>query len=60
MPMNHSNCLAAAISVILASPAGAENFNCAEALQKSLYFYEAQQNGPLSPNNRVPWADLPG
>lgn len=30
-------------------------FNYAEALQKSLYFIEAQQNGPLSPNNRVAW-----
>lgn len=35
---------------------GAEaNFNYAEALQKSLYFYEAQQSGELSPNNRVEW-----
>ncbi len=31
------------------------NFNYAEALQKALYFYEAQQSGPLSPNNRVEW-----
>lgn len=30
-------------------------FNYAEALQKSLYFYEAQQSGRLSPNNRVAW-----
>jgi endoglucanase len=30
-------------------------FNYAEALQKSLYFYEAQQSGKLSPNNRVEW-----
>ena len=30
-------------------------FNYAEALQKSVYFLEAQQNGPLSPNNRVAW-----
>jgi hypothetical protein len=30
-------------------------FNYAEALQKSLYFYEAQQSGQLSPNNRVEW-----
>ncbi|MGE5609810.1 MAG: glycoside hydrolase family 9 protein [Bacillota bacterium] len=38
------------------SPASADtNFNYAEALQKSLYFYEAQQSGPLSPNNRVEW-----
>lgn len=30
-------------------------FNYAEALQKTLYFLEAQQNGELSPNNRVAW-----
>lgn len=30
-------------------------FNYAEALQKSLYFYEVQQSGTLSPNNRVEW-----
>jgi endoglucanase len=30
-------------------------FNYAEALQKSLYFYEAQQSGMLSPRNRVAW-----
>ncbi|MDX1950642.1 MAG: glycoside hydrolase family 9 protein [Verrucomicrobiota bacterium] len=35
---------------------GAEgNFNYAEALQKTLYFFEAQQSGRLSPNNRVEW-----
>lgn len=30
-------------------------FNYAEALQKSLYFYEAQQAGPLPDWNRVVW-----
>ena len=30
-------------------------FNYAEALQKSVYFLESQQNGQLSPNNRVAW-----
>lgn len=33
----------------------AGEFNYAEALQKSLYFYEAQQSGRPSPNNRVAW-----
>ena len=37
------------------SPAADQGFNYAEALQKSLYFYEAQQSGALSPNNRVEW-----
>jgi endoglucanase len=36
-------------------PAVASGFNYAEALQKSLYFFEAQQSGKLSPNNRVAW-----
>jgi endoglucanase len=35
--------------------ADSSGFNYAEALQKSLYFYEAQQSGSLSPNNRVEW-----
>ena len=30
-------------------------YNYAEALQKSLYFYEAQQAGPLPEWNRVSW-----
>ena len=40
-----------------AGPEGADapRFNYAEAMQRSLYFYEAQQSGRLSPNNRVPW-----
>jgi len=30
-------------------------FNYAEALQKSLYFFDAQRSGPLPQNFRVPW-----
>lgn len=30
-------------------------YNYAQALQMSQYFYEAQESGTLSPNNRVPW-----
>jgi endoglucanase len=37
------------------STAAEQGFNYAEALQKCLYFYEAQQSGALSPNNRVEW-----
>lgn len=37
------------------NPSDAAGFNYAEALQKSLYFFEAQQSGKLSPNNRVAW-----
>ena len=32
-----------------------ESFNYAEVLQKSLYFYECQQAGPLPEWNRVEW-----
>ncbi len=35
----------------------AETPNYAEALQKSLYFYECQQAGPLPDWNRVEWRD---
>jgi hypothetical protein len=39
-----------------AKPAAAKNeYNYAEALQKSLFFFEAQQSGRLSPGNRVEW-----
>lgn len=37
------------------TPTNDPGFNYAEALQKSLYFFEAQQSGKLSPNNRVAW-----
>ena len=30
-------------------------YNYAEALEKSLLFYEAERSGPLPPTNRVPW-----
>jgi endoglucanase len=30
-------------------------FNYAEALQKSMFFYEAQRSGPLPEDNRVSW-----
>ncbi|MEE6312028.1 glycoside hydrolase family 9 protein [Plantactinospora veratri] len=37
------------------APAAAPAVNYAEALQKSLYFYEAQQSGALPDWNRVSW-----
>jgi endoglucanase len=51
--------LAGDVALPLTTPAsGADatrRFNYSEALQKALYFYEAQQSGALSPNNRVEW-----
>lgn len=43
------------MTIVCTGAARSADFNYAEALQKSLYFFEAQQNGQLSPNNRVPW-----
>ncbi|WP_010681320.1 glycoside hydrolase family 9 protein [Acetivibrio cellulolyticus] len=52
--------LSAALSLSLVLPsatvsADSSSYNYAEALQKSLYFYEAQQAGPLPDWNRVEW-----
>ena len=48
--------LAAAGLVAATTPAAAApDFNYAEALQKSLFFYEAQRSGELPDNNRVSW-----
>ncbi len=44
--------VAVAVGPIQAAESG---FNYAEALQKTLYFLEAQQSGRRSPNNRVAW-----
>lgn len=42
----------------VAEPVSAEApFNYADALQKSIYFYECQQAGPLPEWNRVEWRD---
>lgn len=40
---------------LCAVPAAAGNFNYAEALQKSVLFYEAQHSGPLAAWNRLDW-----
>lgn len=37
------------------TPPISSNYNHAEVLQKSLFFYEAQQSGPIPANNRVSW-----
>ena len=40
---------------LFAPPLWAQTFNYAEALQKSMFFYEAQRSGTLPPSNRVNW-----
>ena len=50
-----SRWFAVAIAVATATPVAAQSFNYAEALQKSLFFYEAQRSGPLPASNRVNW-----
>ncbi len=48
--------LAAVLAAALVPQAGrAQTFNYGEALQKSLYFYEAQRSGKLPATNRVEW-----
>lgn len=48
--------LGAILCLCALGPAHAQSsFNYAEALQKSLFFYEAQRSGPLPANNRVNW-----
>ncbi|WP_431729077.1 glycoside hydrolase family 9 protein [Verrucosispora sp. TAA-831] len=47
----------ATTSSAASSSAAAPAFNYAEALQKSLLFYEAQQSGKLPDWNRVSWRD---
>jgi endoglucanase len=45
-----------AVCLALFAPAVfAQNFNYAEALQKSLFFYEAQRSGDLPTTNHVNW-----
>jgi endoglucanase len=48
--------LAAALTpVIRATPARAAQFNYGEALQKAIWFYDAQRSGRLPAGNRVSW-----
>ncbi len=47
--------LAAMVASVVGLAAHAQTFNYAEALQKSLFFYEAQESGPLDATNRVAW-----
>jgi len=47
--------LGAVVAAPSAPPAHAAVFNYGEALQKSLWFYEAQQSGPKPSWNRVGW-----
>lgn len=46
---------ALAAVVVTCTRLDAQTFNYAEALQKSLFFYEAQRSGPLPASNRVNW-----
>ena len=48
-------CLSGLVCSLASLGAKAENFAYGEALQKSIYFYEAQEAGPKPSWNRVPW-----
>ena len=45
----------AAFMALLAPQLFAQSFNYGEALQKSLFFYEAQRSGDLPTTNRINW-----
>ncbi len=49
--------IALMLCALLFAPNVKAQFNYAEALQKSLFFYEAQQSGELPDWNRVSWRD---
>lgn len=44
-----------ALAIVTPEPAAAQGFNYAEALQKSIWFYEAQVSGEKPAWNRVAW-----
>jgi endoglucanase len=48
-------CLVVLFAHVFALSAHAQTFNYGEALQKSLFFYEAQRSGDLPATNRVNW-----
>ena len=41
--------------LLLPAPCTGQSFDYAQALQKSMFFYEAQQSGPMRPDHRVSW-----
>ncbi|MCS3797364.1 glycoside hydrolase family 9 protein [Niastella sp. OAS944] len=47
--------IATLILLILLNNSFAQTFNYAEALQKSMFFYECQRSGQLPADNRVTW-----
>ncbi len=56
MKRQHTPCILLGILLLLSSFYGfAQQFNYGEVLQKSLFFYEAQQSGQLPDWNRVSW-----
>jgi endoglucanase len=50
-----SSILATIILLVLLNNTFAQTFNYAEALQKSMFFYECQRSGQLPADNRVTW-----
>ncbi len=44
-----------AVDTVTTTPPPSSNYNYAEVLQKSMYFYEAQESGALDAANRVIW-----
>ena len=45
----------AVLHLLLFAPGMAAEFNYADALAKSIIFFEGQRSGKLPPGNRMPW-----
>lgn len=55
LAMGTSECLPSGLTGEMTANAESGSYNYAEALQKSMFFYEVQQSGKLPEWNSVPW-----
>lgn len=54
------HCLIVSVSLLLIIGTGAQSLDYADALTKSLLYFEAQRSGRLPYNQRVTWRDHSG
>jgi hypothetical protein len=54
-PKSSSLCAVVVLHLLLVAPSLAAAFNYADALAKSIIFFEGQRSGKLPPGNRMPW-----
>lgn len=55
-----SHCVIISVSLLLIIGTGAQSLDYADALTKSLLYFEAQRSGRLPYNQRVTWRDHSG